>query len=88
MPTFLVEAYAAGSAAVVEEARARARRTAEVGDSVRYVRTTFLPGDETVMHLFEAPSAETLIRAGRLAELSFERVVEAVDGGAADKETR
>ena len=79
MPTFLVESYAVGSSAAVEHAQARARRAAELGDGVRYLRTTFLPEDETILHLFEAPSAETLDRVGRLAQLPFERIVEAVD---------
>jgi hypothetical protein len=46
---------------------------------VRYVRTTFLPGDETVLHVFEAPSAGALARAGRLAALHYERIIEAVE---------
>jgi hypothetical protein len=77
MPSFLVEAY--GSSAAVDEARRRAARAARLGDRVRYVRTTFLPDDETILHVFEAPSAELLDRAGRLAELPFERIVEAVE---------
>jgi hypothetical protein len=79
MPSYLVESYAADSPAALEDARTRARRTAELGSRVRYVRTTFLPGDETLMHLFEAPSAEALERAGRAADLPFERIVEAVE---------
>lgn len=74
-----MESYVASSGAV-EEARERARRTAELGVNVRYVRTTFLPEDETVMHLFEAPSAAVLDEAGRRAALPFERIVEAVEG--------
>jgi hypothetical protein len=80
MPSYLVESYAADSPVALDEARRRARRTAEVGVRVRYVRTTFLPRDEIVMHLFEAPSAEVLDRAGRAAALPFERIVEAVEG--------
>lgn len=80
MPSYLVESYAVESPAAVNEARKRARRTEELGSDVRYLRTTFLPGDETVLHLFEAPSAEALGEAGRLAELPFERIVEAVEG--------
>jgi hypothetical protein len=60
MPTYLVEAYAADAPAALDEARARAQLTAELGTGVRYLRTTFLPGDETLLHLFEAPSAEAL----------------------------
>lgn len=78
MPTFLVESYAPGSHGI-EDAQARARRTAELSEDVRYVRTTFLPGDDTILHLFEAPSAEALFRAGRRAMLAFDRIVEAVE---------
>lgn len=82
MPSYLIEAYAADSLAAVEHARQCARRAAELGRNVRYVRTTFLPGDETILHLFEAPSAEELGRAGLLAALPFERIVEAVERAA------
>ena len=80
MPNYLVESYLANSPAAVEHARQRALRTAELGDGVRYVRTTFLPDDETVLHVFEAPSPEAITRAGSLAGLPFERIVEAVEG--------
>jgi len=82
MPSYLVESYLAATPAAVDDARALARRTAEVGHGVRYVRTTFLPGDETVLHLFEAPSASALDDAVRRAPLPFERIVEAVEGTA------
>jgi len=80
MPSYLVESYLADSETALENARGRARRTAELGAGVRYVRTTFLPGDETILHLFEAPSADELDRAVRLAALDFEWIVEAVEG--------
>jgi hypothetical protein len=78
VPSYLVESYAASTSAV-DDARVRARRAAELVESVRYVRTTFLPGDETILHLFEAPSASVLGEAGRRAALPFERIVEAVE---------
>jgi len=80
MPSFLVESYAADS--VVEDHRECARLAAELGTGVRYVRTTFLPGDETVLHVFEADSAEALGEAAREAALPYERIVEAVEGAA------
>lgn len=79
MPSYLVESYANDSPAVLADARGRARRTAELGAGIRYLRTTFLPRDETLLHLFEAPSLEALDVAGRLAALRFERIVEAVE---------
>ena len=79
MPRYLVESYAATSLEAFEDARLRARLTAESGDGVRYVDTTYLPDDETVMHLFDAPSVHALEEAGRRAGLEFERIVEAVN---------
>jgi hypothetical protein len=77
MPTYVVESYA--GECLVEKHRERARRAAECETGIRYLRTTFLPGDETVLHLFEAPSAEILDCAGRAVDLPFERIVEAVE---------
>jgi hypothetical protein len=84
MPRYLVESYASDGA--VEDARERARRAAELGRDVRYIRTTFLPNDETVLHLFEAPSAAAVDEAGRLAALQCDRIVEAVERTAANSE--
>jgi DNA-binding NarL/FixJ family response regulator len=78
MPSYLVESYAPGRAAA--EQRERAKRAAELGTGVRYLRTTFLPGDETVLHAFEASSPEALREAAHAAELAFERIVESVEG--------
>jgi hypothetical protein len=79
MPNFLVEAYLVDSPAALEEARERARSLATQGAGVRYLRTTFLPGDETILHAFEAPSLQALQRAARRAALRCERIVEAVE---------
>jgi hypothetical protein len=77
MPSYVVESYAAGS--VVQDQRERARLAAELGAGIRYVRTTFLPGDETLLHLFEAPSPDALGEAAHDAALTYERIVEAVE---------
>jgi hypothetical protein len=77
MPSYVVESYAARRD--VEGQRERARHAAELETGIRYLRTTFLPGDETVLHLFEAPSVEALNRAGELAHLEFDRIVEAIE---------
>jgi hypothetical protein len=79
MPNYLVESYLADTPAAVEEARERARSLADDGTGVRYVRTTFLPGDETILHVFEAPSLAALRRAAGRAALQCERIAEAVD---------
>lgn len=80
MPSYLVESYLGRSPEALDEACSRARLTADRATGVRYVRTTFVPEDEIVLHLFEAPSAEALDHAGRRAALRFERIVEAVEG--------
>jgi hypothetical protein len=79
MPSYVVESYLANTPAAVADARKRARSLADDVNGVRYVRTTFLPGDETILHVFEAPSLLALRRAAQLAELAHERIVEAVE---------
>jgi hypothetical protein len=78
MPSYLVESYLANTPAAVAEARERARSVGD-GAGVRYVRTTFLPGDETILHVFEAPSLAALRQATGRADLQCERIVEAVE---------
>jgi len=82
MPSYLVESYLSASSHALDDARARARRAAEGGVGVRYVRTTFVPGDETIFHVFEAPSLEALERASSLAGLPVERIAEAIEDAA------
>ena len=82
MPTYLVEAYGANNGDALAEARERAFRAAEHGGGVRFVRTTFLPADETMLHVFEASSAEALRDAVERAALTYERIVEAVESTA------
>ncbi len=84
MESFLVESYLPGKRAT--EARAaglRAHAAAEAvtgeGRPVRYVRTTFLPEDETCFHVFEALSLEAVHEVGRRARLKPLRVVAAVE---------
>lgn len=78
MRSYVVESYGAGN--VVQDQRDRARLAAELGTGVRYVRTTFLPSDETLLHVFEATSPDALRAAAQDAALQFERIVEAVEG--------
>lgn len=57
MPTYLVEAYmphAQEARAAGRRARAAAEELSREGVPIHYVRTTFLPDDETCFHLFEA----------------------------------
>lgn len=79
MPSYLIEAYMPRSRAQeARDAGGRARAAAEQlsheGTSVRYVRTTFLPDDETCFHLFEPVSADAVEEVSRRAELGRARV--------------
>jgi len=80
---FLVELYVSREdAAAVERGAERTRRAAEEltreGTPVRFVRSIFVPEDETCFFLCEAVSAEAVREAARRAALSFERVTEAL----------
>jgi pyrrolidone-carboxylate peptidase len=79
MPTYLLESYGADRDDTLPDARRRAMRTAESGVDVRYLRTTFLRGEQTLLHAFQAASPEALDQAARRAELSYERIIEALE---------
>jgi hypothetical protein len=87
MPSYLVESYAA-SLSALDDFRDLARQAAVLGPGVTYLRTTFLPDDETALHLFEAPSAAALDAAGRRAGLPFTRIVDAVERADAPAQER
>jgi hypothetical protein len=56
---------------------ARVRAAAEAA-GLTYVRSIFVPADETCFHVFEAPSAAAVRAALERAQLAPQRVVEAV----------
>jgi len=76
---FLVELYLPRSdPSAVAGAVAGARRAAEeltaAGTPVRFVRSIFVPEDETCFQLFEAASAEAVREAADRAELRVDRI--------------
>jgi hypothetical protein len=82
--TYLVEAYmprshAQDARAAGERASAAAEKLSRKGRDVRYVRTTFLPDDETCFHLFEAASHEVVEEVSRCAQLGRARVIPAIE---------
>jgi Protein of unknown function (DUF4242) len=84
MPSYLVEAYVPRSQA--HDARAIGRRACVVaerlsreGTQVRYIRTTFVPDDETCFHFFEASSEEAVDEVCRRAGIGSARIVAAVE---------
>lgn len=52
--------------------------TAE-GKNVRYIRTTFVPGEAHCMCLFEADNADLVREVNVAAQIPFTRIVEALD---------
>ncbi len=84
MTNYLAEAYTPASAAVAEiETRARlaAAELSAAGTPVRYVRSIFMPDDETCFHLFEADSPEAVDEAARRAGFVGARITRAVEAG-------
>jgi hypothetical protein len=79
MPRYLLEAYIGDSATAQAEVVANAELVATLGTDIRHVRTTFVPEDQLALHVFEAPSAGALRRAGNRASLHYERLVEAYE---------
>ena len=49
------------------------------GKPVRYIRTTFVPGEERSMCLFEAPDPELVREVNDEAKIPYVRVIEALD---------
>lgn len=56
-----------------------ARRMSGEGTAIEYLRTTFVPGEDRCMCLFEAASAGDVEKLNQDAEVPYERVVEALD---------
>ena len=61
------------------DARTAAEELVREGTPVRYVRTTFLPDDETCFHVFEAASQEAVGEACRRAGIGSGRIVPAIE---------
>lgn len=83
MTEFLLELYVPRSEeASAERHGARARLAAEElareGTPVRYLRSIFVPEDETCFYLYEAASPEAVREAARRAQLPADRVIEAI----------
>ena len=74
MPTYIVESYGVDS--IVPDQPERAELAADLGTGIRYIRTTIVPGDQTLLHLFEATSSDALRKAISVAALECDRIVE------------
>jgi uncharacterized protein DUF4242 len=85
MTEFLVEIYVPRDDPETIEGRAeRARRAGEEmtlqGTPVRYLRSLFVPEDETCFMLYEAHALADVREAAERAALAFDRISEAVEG--------
>jgi uncharacterized protein DUF4242 len=83
MTEFIVELYVSrNGAGAVAESASRARQAAEQmtreGATVRFLRTMFVPEDETCFYLYEAESEEAVREAAGRAALPVERVAKAM----------
>jgi hypothetical protein len=80
---YLVELYVSRSDGAAAErggrqARLAAEQLTREGTPVRYLRSIFVPDDETCFYLYEAASADAVREAARRASLPSERVIEAI----------
>ena len=84
MQVFMVERDLSGtSLSDLSQIKAAAIRQAEkmydAGDRVRYIRSTFVPGDGRCLCLFEAKNLDIVTQLNRDAALPFERICAAMD---------
>lgn len=83
MPMYVVERYLPGvNASDVLAAAGRAKevtaRMTEEGSPIRYLRSTYLPSEESCFCLFEGPSEGVVRTANERAQIPFDRIMEAV----------
>jgi hypothetical protein len=75
LPGITMDQLAAAQKAAIDTAK---QFTAE-GKPVRYIRSTFVPGESHCMCLFEAGSPEAVKELNDKAKIPYTRVVEAAD---------
>ena len=75
LPGVTMDQLAAAQKSAIETGRQFTAR----GKNVRYIRTTFVPGEAHCMCLFEADNAEHVREVNEAAKIPFTRIVEALD---------
>lgn len=83
MPKYMVERHLPGITpeqltAAAGRAKSTTAQMTQEGTPVRYLRSTFMPGEEKCFCLFEGPSAEAVEEANVRADVPYQRVVEAM----------
>ena len=66
-------------AAAQKQAIETSKQFTKTGKSVRYIRTTFVPGEERSMCLFEASNPDHVAEVNDEANIPYVRIVEALD---------
>jgi len=84
MPVYMVERDLPGIemdqlAAAQKAAIATSEKFTEDGKPVRYIRTTFVPGEAHCMCLFEAANPDLVKEVNDTAKIPYTRVIEALD---------
>lgn len=84
MPVYMVDRDLPGItmdalAAAQQRAIATADAFRQKGRDVRYIRSTFIPGEAHCMCLFEAPEAGVVKEVNDEAQIPYTRVTEALD---------
>jgi len=91
MTRYVVELYRPGSCVeplrgVADRLRTSATELIDKGTAVHYVGSIFLPGDETCLHVLEAPCEAAVRALAELAAIEVDRIVpaEQIDLGCED----
>ena len=69
---------------IERRSRTVAAQLAREGTAVRYLRSIYVPADETCFRIVECASLEVIEELGRRAGLTFDRITEAVEPVATD----
>ncbi len=75
IPAVTMERLIKAQQAVIETCQ---RFTAR-GEYVRYIRSTYIPGESRCLCLFEVPNVTTVEEVNEVAGLSYTRIVEAIE---------
>ncbi|MGD0084471.1 MAG: nickel-binding protein [Acidimicrobiales bacterium] len=83
MHEFAAEQYLSGADTAAAKrdasiARIAAEQMAREGISIEFVRSIFVPEDETCIHIYQADSIEAVREVAARAALRFDRVSEAI----------
>jgi len=75
LPGITLEQLSGAQKAAIETSQ----RFSDEGKPVRYIRSTYVPGEAKCMCLFEAPNAQRVKEVNEAAQVPFSRIVEALD---------